>query len=314
MWTRAAPGAMRRVRCGRGAASSAPLCSEQLARAAAQAPAQGFIRDPFCATGGRGAAIDEEVFAREKRDILGKDKSSKGTWDEPIVDVLEQLNANPDYCTLSSCSGRSYLWRWSPAAAAAPPAGESGEGAAASPLGDAAAFYWPSKKAAHKAFANSWRFHVCHSFEECGLRRALLDFAAENGHAHQEEEAKEDAARNVGVGDVVWLKFEPLVCHVACRSWEAAARLMEASNSAFPLTSLRAWRKRFVVQVVGEDSAELPVAVLSSQGRVGGALRLMGPTSLDFVQHVVLRQKFERNGQRTDEWRRGLRLAHRGGR
>ncbi|KAF4322953.1 hypothetical protein JM18_000281 [Phytophthora kernoviae] len=55
----------------------------------------------------------EEVamFAQLKRESLRKlqaaeDKSPKGCIDEPIVDLIKTINANPNYVTSSSCSGR----------------------------------------------------------------------------------------------------------------------------------------------------------------------------------------------------------------
>lgn len=59
--------------------------------------------------------VSQRVFAREKAVILSKsDKSSKASWDKPILDILDNLNARPDYLTLSSCSGRAYLWLTTP--------------------------------------------------------------------------------------------------------------------------------------------------------------------------------------------------------
>ncbi|CAK5197321.1 unnamed protein product [Aphanomyces euteiches] len=51
------------------------------------------------------------AFDASKREILHKlqqviDKSPKGSVDAPIVDMIERLNAHPDFVTCSSCSGR----------------------------------------------------------------------------------------------------------------------------------------------------------------------------------------------------------------
>lgn len=49
-------------------------------------------------------------FQRRKADCLSKaDKSSIGSWDEPIRNLCEKINAKDSYYTLSSCSGRIVL-------------------------------------------------------------------------------------------------------------------------------------------------------------------------------------------------------------
>jgi len=49
-------------------------------------------------------------FERRKEDCLKKDdKSSIGEWDKPILSLCQKINKNPDYYTLSSCSGRIVL-------------------------------------------------------------------------------------------------------------------------------------------------------------------------------------------------------------
>ncbi|CAD7925271.1 unnamed protein product [Amoebophrya sp. A25] len=51
------------------------------------------------------------TFAGEKSVILCKsDKSGKHSWDDAIIPLTTLLNDSPDYYTLSSCSGRAYLW------------------------------------------------------------------------------------------------------------------------------------------------------------------------------------------------------------
>ncbi len=49
-------------------------------------------------------------FSRRKEDCLSKgDKSSIGEWDKPIFGLCGKINKNPNYYTLSSCSGRIVL-------------------------------------------------------------------------------------------------------------------------------------------------------------------------------------------------------------
>lgn len=49
-----------------------------------------------------------DAFAKEKLERLeGTDASRKGTIDSRIVDIAYHLNSFPQYCTTSSCSGRT---------------------------------------------------------------------------------------------------------------------------------------------------------------------------------------------------------------
>ena len=51
------------------------------------------------------------LFDRQKADKLSKvDLSRKGSVDAPIFNFLKNLNAHPDYVSLSSCSGRIIIF------------------------------------------------------------------------------------------------------------------------------------------------------------------------------------------------------------
>ena len=49
-------------------------------------------------------------FAADKKNILKRpDLSQKGSWDAPILPLLEKINSTDSYFTTSSCSGRIVL-------------------------------------------------------------------------------------------------------------------------------------------------------------------------------------------------------------
>ena len=51
------------------------------------------------------------TFPNEKKMYLAKrDKSKKGGIDQKVIPLLEAINAQDNYYTTSSCSGRVYLW------------------------------------------------------------------------------------------------------------------------------------------------------------------------------------------------------------
>ncbi|CAK9101085.1 unnamed protein product, partial [Durusdinium trenchii] len=111
------------------------------------------------------------------------------------------------YCSLSSCSGRAFLWR------------PDEEGLV--PKKPRVSESWRLLAAKGGCFSQYIQgFHICHAFED-------------------------------------WRGgFEPLVLHVACRSLPEACQLVAQAQLAFPKSSLLSFRKRFVVQILGEDYVE----------------------------------------------------------
>jgi tRNA wybutosine-synthesizing protein 3 len=54
--------------------------------------------------------MSRDSFQQRKTDILAKlDKSSKQSWDKPIIQLCEKINSLENYYTTSSCSGRIIL-------------------------------------------------------------------------------------------------------------------------------------------------------------------------------------------------------------
>ncbi len=54
--------------------------------------------------------MPEDSFNKRKKDVLSKtDKSSKGSWDDKIVQLCKKINSMKNYYTTSSCSGRVVL-------------------------------------------------------------------------------------------------------------------------------------------------------------------------------------------------------------
>jgi tRNA wybutosine-synthesizing protein 3 len=52
-----------------------------------------------------------EFVARKAKIMTAIDKSPKGSFDAPILDMLAMINRHPNYVTTSSCSGRISLFR-----------------------------------------------------------------------------------------------------------------------------------------------------------------------------------------------------------
>ncbi|CAD7928710.1 unnamed protein product [Amoebophrya sp. A120] len=348
---------------------------------------------PACHSHRRSAHEIWRTFPNEKHVILGKvDKSGKKSWDASIVPLLNKVNAVDDFCTLSSCSGRAYLWTTTELSESNPKTTAS--------LKDVGP---PSKK--YVSHHDDWRFHVCHTPEEwnpkgalqdriqrtcrpegsaalcststliaetrCSVRREQVtqrtteknkdgDFlvAVRRRAAEKQdlpvlrEVAKEEAederetpmcfgGENAGCDRgsgatrgpvlptaqcnvaqslvhpshepaVYWVRFEPFILHVACRSLDAAFSFIEASRAAFPATSLLAFGKRYVVQVPGEDYLETPYCLMPQSllwpvsgapffAQASAAAESEAEHGEDLYSSYlarVVRAKFERNAKR----------------
>ena len=63
------------------------------------------------------AAVAGADFDARKRRVLAAlgsgevDRSPKGGVDAPLAELIDWINAQPDWCTTSSCSGRISLYR-----------------------------------------------------------------------------------------------------------------------------------------------------------------------------------------------------------
>lgn len=176
-------------------------------------------------------------FANSKAQCLGKrDKSSAGRIDPRVVEVCAVINDLPYYYTTSSCAGRCYIYR--------------GPGI--------------------KATSSFERFRVNHDkiqeperyFDLSTLEtdptgggdpvRSIGQFDHNNHHLEaetlirpEEEEEEENLLIDLVTtcatveGRSLFLRFEPFILHVACRSLEAAAALMNAARPSFKVSLYR---------------------------------------------------------------------------
>ncbi len=162
-------------------------------------------------------------FANSKVQCLGKrDKSSAGRIDPKVVEVCAVINDLPFYYTTSSCAGRCYLYRG------------------------------PGIKS-----TNSFeRFRVNHDkineperyFDLTTLGtdptgggdpvRSIGQYDHNNEDSTflipEDTPAEDPVTTHATVeGNSLFLRFEPFILHVACRSLEAAAALMNAARPSF---------------------------------------------------------------------------------
>lgn len=90
---------------------------------------------------------------------------------------------------------------------------------------------------------------------------------------------------------LIWLRVEPLILHVCCRSLEAASRLLERARKIFKKSCLLSVGHKIIVEVRGSEFIEMPLYK-------GGELLFKGElTYLAELVNQKLRKIFERINQ-----------------
>jgi tRNA (guanine37-N1)-methyltransferase len=90
------------------------------------------------------------------------------------------------------------------------------------------------------------------------------DYKAES----EQEDAKQSQDQVASSEDqTIWLRFEPFILHVACRSLSAAAALMAAARPAFKNVGLTTWKdgRSYLVAIWGDEGLEMPLCTPSGR-------------------------------------------------
>jgi len=142
-------------------------------------------------------------FEQDKKNFLSKkDRSRKGSIDEPILGLIDRINQLQDYFTTSSCFGRIVLL----------------------------------KMYGEKKNQSEW-IYKSHAPVSAGELWQIL-----NGLKGRFK---------------VWLKFEPFILHVRCRSLEATIRILGlARDNGLKKSGIIAATSSFVVEIEGTDKLE----------------------------------------------------------
>ena len=61
----------------------------------------------------------------------------------------------------------------------------------------------------------------------------------------------------------IWLRYEPFILHVACRSLIAAQRLMDTARPTFKNVALTTWKEetRYLVAIWGDEGLDMPISL-----------------------------------------------------
>src|SRR3989344_8388915 len=174
-----------------------------------------------------------DIFAKEKKDFLNKkDKSKKGSIDEDIILLVNEINSNDDYYTTSSCAGRIVLLEM---------------------------------KSRKKNECN-WIFTKHDKIKLDEISKALNDYSR-NDNSNDSKNNKEKLNKiksNIKIKNPkniksyeIWLKQQPLILHVACRNMDAAKRFLDISRRLFKKAGIIGLtERRITVEIIGSEHLE----------------------------------------------------------
>ena len=253
-------------------------------------------------------------FANSKNQCLGKrDKSSAGRIDPHAVDICGVINALPCYYTTSSCAGRCFLYRG--------PGIKSTEN-------------FERFRVSHDKIVDPQRYFDLSTLdtdptgggdpirsigqfehsekirrgEEIPIREGEMVGDVTVKSNEETDVLRHDTlqATNTTEGDSIWLRFEPFILHVACRSLKAASDLMNAARPAFKNVGLTTWKdSRYLVAIWGDEGLEMPLCTADSRPFIVSGddnhIGSLSPALSDWLAQLV-NDRHERNWKKIERF------------
>jgi tRNA G37 N-methylase Trm5 len=239
-------------------------------------------------------------FGQAKIECLGKrDKSFAGRIDARAVEICSLINQRPEYFTLSSCSGRAFIYRgagvkatsnfqrWrishdliqdasrffnlatldSDPTGGADPLRSIGQFDHALQLRtesnhiEASHSMIPEDQDQGTEFSNGRRPETPETEDRPVYEAiALGDYCDDDDDDDDGEEDQNPKNGALGENATFWLRMEPFILHVACRSLSAASTLMATARPALKNVGITSLNKhKFVVAIWGDEGLELPL-------------------------------------------------------
>ena len=196
-------------------------------------------------------------FENAKGQCHGKrDKSFAGRIDPKAVDVCGIINEREEMYTTSSCAGRCFIY--------------TGPGIKSSKE-------FKRFRISHEKIANPDRYFDLTTIQsdpsgggdpiravgqyDYKVTGEKIDDENKNDDNVNDEEEKSQIENKTSDDKTIWLRFEPFILHVACRSLSAASYLMATARPAFKNVGLTAWKdeRHYLVAIWGDEGLEMPL-------------------------------------------------------
>ena len=233
----------------------------------------------------RQAKLVYEAFNQGKESALGKrDKSNAGRIDPRAVDICAAINERSEYFTTSSCAGRclciaATVSRVTITLLQLRLAADSGDSDSDDRQGLG---YFERFRVSHDIIRDPTRYFDLSTldsydearfdptgggdpvrsigqFEHVQMKKQAVDEQVETEAATPTHLAKSAHVERKGA---IWLRFEPFILHVMCRSLSAASALMAAARPSLKnvgLTSFKHGYGRYVVAIWGDEGLDMPL-------------------------------------------------------
>ena len=220
---------------------------------------------------------------RKEHCLSKRDKSSAGRIDPRAVEICSAINDRPEYYTTSSCAGRCFLYRGDGIKSHHHFA-KSGDDNDQQQENDDTNTNNPQPT----GLGYFARYRVSHDIVRDPKRYFDLSTLDSNNKETYDPSGGGDPVRSIGQYDhkfnnnegeqsqnapiepfkedkrqgALWLRFEPFILHVMCRSLDAASALMAAARPSFKNVGLTSWKHgfgRYIVAIWGDEGLDMPL-------------------------------------------------------
>jgi tRNA (guanine37-N1)-methyltransferase len=147
------------------------------------------------------------------------------------------------------------------------------------------------------------QFEHAERLRELGVTDEAAVSPSEIPYDKSSEKEVEASPVSSSEGDTVWLRFEPFILHVACRSQAAASDLMAAARPAFKNVGLTTWNNsKYLVAIWGDEGLDMPLCTPS-----GSLLASSDTASLPEWLATLINERHERNWNKIIRFVKGVR-------
>jgi len=280
--------------------------------------------------GAKGQAGVKGFQSRKDLCLSKRDRSSAGRIDPKAVEICAAINTREEYYTTSSCAGRCFLYCGDGikshhhfVAKDNDEIGNSNEDLVKKqPTGTGHGFFHRFR-VNHDVIRDAERYFNFDTldpedkdgFDPRGGGDPVRNVAQYDYKEQLENQPKTvDENQSQGPFTVIqqnntelfstipnqptWLRYEPFILHVMCRSLEAAENLMKAARPAFKNVGLTSWKHgfgRYIVAIWGDEGLDLPVTTPN------GPMHFLFRGQEDWLKQLV-NERHDRNWRKIERF------------
>jgi tRNA G37 N-methylase Trm5 len=222
-------------------------------------------------------------FANAKAQCLGKrDKSFQGRIDPGAVEVCGIINERTDMYTTSSCAGRCFLYRGignkkatidfqrfrishqiitDPTRYFDLTTLDKDPTGGADPIRTIGQYDYKQLLETKHANQDQDENNIMKMKSNRNCNMELLPSNTVDRYDDTDDTTISPLSFTNDPKSIIWLRYEPFILHVACRSMSVASMLMAAARPAFKNVGLTTWKdnRNYLVAIWGDEGLEMPL-------------------------------------------------------